>query len=132
MWENPVFDRTQQDLMDRNPKAARNASMINRIEGNIQHLSDIFGLNLTTKQWARTGLPNRSDISRILSNIDRIREGYRVYATTPATPILPFNTIEKWNNAERILFDIKRLYTLEQSNLEYAGEFYAGEDIGVL
>lgn len=112
-------------------KGTPNASDLNRIEGNIQTLSDMFGISIETKQWGKNDKPRVSDYDRILGNLDAIKNAWQV-SDSPETPDRPLNTYGKWNDIEKILFDIYYTYMQYIGRFYYCGEIYAGEGIGIL
>jgi hypothetical protein len=107
-----------------------NAEDLNRIEINSKNLSDIFNLNLTTKEWLITDFFTQSDNTRILDNLTQIKNAYYTYSTTPQVPTYPINTAIKFNNIEKIIDDIWNLYKINADEFYYMDEIYCGEDIG--
>ena len=90
-WIEPVSDRTQEDVdfaiqkisewiagdIAHNPllvhdlKGCLNVSDINRMENDVKYLSEklngyAYSVSTTSKSWDKSGLPNETDISRIL------------------------------------------------------------------
>ena len=131
-WEEPITDRTAEDVAYRQKKAYCNAGDLNRLEENSRILGALFGVNLSTRTWQREDFPTVDELSRILENIAALRAAYYTRQDTPQPPRMPLNTWEKWNAAERILGD---LYGLWQDNKEKAlraGESWSGEGIGVI
>lgn len=154
-YTEPIFDRSQSDVvklqsfLDRgyknltadektewlntNFKGALNISDLNRIEQNMNVLSEILGLTITIKTWQETDIPTNTDFTRIRNNLMSIRsqavlQGL-IYASTPEVPNLPFNHYQKINDIEKIIFDIYTLYT---NKYYYCGqEVYCGEAIGL-
>ena len=54
-----------------------------------------------------------------------------IYQTTPAVPSHPLNTFQKWNDIERILYDVHDLVLI--IDYDRSGvELYAGQAIGVM
>ncbi len=154
-YSEPIFDRTQSDViklqdflsrgyknlsddeknewLNTNFKGALNISDLNRIEQNMQVISNILGLNVTVKSWQETDIPTNSDFTRIRNNLMSIRNQAKVqsltYDSTPQVPELPFNHYQKINDIERIIYDIYSLYT---AKYYYCGqELYCGETIGI-
>ena len=154
-YKEPIFDRTQSDViklqdflsrgyknlsddeknewLNTNFKGALNISDLNRIEQNMQVISNILGLNVTVKSWQETDIPTNSDFTRIRNNLMSIRNQAKVqsltYDSTPQVPELPFNHYQKINDIERIIYDIYSLYT---AKYYYCGqELYCGETIGI-
>lgn len=128
-----VYDRTAQDVLDRTKKAYLNSNDLNRIEGNTKTVADLISVPVTIKNWQIGGLPRtNTDYLRIRGNIERVRNGFGIYADTPITPIQPFNHYQKWNDIEKILFDVYNLHKRTTDSYIYCGETYAGEEIGVI
>ena len=69
--------------------------------------------------------------NQILSDVDAIRNAYMVHANTPDTPAKPLNDFQKWNDIEKILYDV---YEILLNNFNYycGNEIYAGDEMGLL
>lgn len=131
-WITPVIGRELHDVLSKTKKGYCNASDLNRIEENCAELASLFGVEIQTKSWSRTDFPSASQMRRILANIDYLREIYYTLSSTPITPENPFNTWQKFNDAEKILLDLHELYLKNQQAFIFAGEAYAGDKIGVI
>ena len=150
LWQQTVTDRSQNDvnrvleLLEKGCqnfsdseksewigglKGALNTSDLERIQNNIQLLSDVLEIGLTVS--AVPELPTTSFFDEILQNVAAIREAYMAYTTTPANPTHPLNTYSKWNDIEQILTDV---YTILLNNFCYycGSEIYAGDETGLL
>ena len=127
-----VYDRSAQDVLQMTKKGVLNADDINRIENNTGDIADKIAVPVTVKSWSVGGLPRVSDYKRIRDNVERIRQGYGIRSDTPATPEQPLNTYQKWNDIERILFDVNDLYDRTENARAYCGEIFAGEGVGIL
>ena len=127
-----VYDRSAQDVLQRTKKGVLNADDINRIENNTGDIADKIAVPVTVKSWSVGGLPRVSDYKRIRDNVERIRQGYGIRSDTPVTPEQPLNTYQKWNDIERILFDVNDLYDRTENARAYCGEIFAGEGVGIL
>ena len=127
-----VYDRSAQDVLHRTKKGVLNAEDINRIENNTETIADKIAVPVTVKSWSVGGLPRVSDYKRIRDNVERIRHGYGIRSDTPVTPEQPLNTYQKWNDIERILFDVNDLYDRTENARAYCGEIFAGEGVGIL
>lgn len=132
MWVTPIYDRTQLDVTNKTAKGYYNYTDLNRIEQDCDYLAALFGITITTKEWARTDFPTLSEMNRIKNNIVAVRNAYHTYVNTPATPNTPYNTYLKANDIEKILNDIKALYDINSQDVFYADEIYSGETIGVI
>lgn len=122
-----VVDRTQTDVDNKTKKGFLNASDLNRIERNINTISDMAALAVTSKtDWNANGLPRSSDWERIMTDVARIRN-YSHRSTTPETPTRPINHFQKVNDVEQILKDAFDILERNAKDTYYAGEIYAGE-----
>lgn len=128
-----VYDRTQEDVDNKRPKACLNARDLERTESNTELIADYIGVSVRIrKDWKAGDLPRNSDYLRIRDNVEKIRSGYAIRADTPETPEQPLNTYQKWNDIEHILHDVFWIYMNNKNNIEYCGELAAGEEIGVI
>lgn len=128
-----VYDRTQEDVDNKRPKACLNAKDLERTESNTELIADYIGVPVRIrKDWKAGDLPRNSDYLRIRDNVEKIRRGYVIRADTPETPAQPLNTYQKWNDIEHILHDVFWIYMNNKNNIEYCGELAAGEEIGVI
>lgn len=127
-----VYDRSAQDVLQRTKKGVLNAEDLNRIESNTETIAGKIAVPVTVKSWPVGGLPRVSDYMRILYNVERIRQGYGIRSDTPETPEQPLNDFQKWNDIERILFDVNDIYEKTESAKVYCGEIFAGEGVGTL
>ena len=154
-YREPIFDRTQSDViklqdflsrgyknltadeknewLSTNFKGALNSSDLNRIDQNMNVLSDFLGLAIITKTWQETDIPTDSDFKRIKNSLMSIRnkaeEMELLYDSTPEIPELPWNSYQKINDIEKIIYDI---YSLHTAKYYYCGqELYCGETIGI-
>lgn len=106
-----IYDRTIQDVEQRNVKGYINATDLNRIEQNTRIIAEYIGISVSVNEnWEIGELPRANDYKRIRDNVQRIRDNYMVYTGTPEVPDQPLNDYKKWNAIERILHDV---YTIE-------------------
>lgn len=110
-------------------KGAYNYSDLNRVETAVGVLSEMMGLNLVTKtNWTLLDRPTRSDMSRYLGNVAKIREAC---ATAPDMPQLPDSmdnlTYKDANNIEKVLLVAYETYETIASTWIRSGEIYSGE-----
>lgn len=154
-YREPIFDRTQSDViklqdflsrgyknltddeknewLNTNFKGALNSSDLNRIEQNMNVLSGFLSLTIRAKTWQETDIPANPDFTRIRNNLISIRNQAvsqeLIYDSTPEIPDLPWNSYQKINDIEKIIYDIYILYT---SKYYYCGqELYCGETVGI-
>ena len=150
LWTQTITDRSQSDVKrvlellqkgwinltenekeewNSGLKGTLNTSDLERIQNNIQLISDVLELGLTISVVPE--LPTISFYDEIRENTERIRGAYMIHANTPTVPEQPLNTFEKWNNIEKILEDV---YGILLNNFNYycGNEIYAGEETGLL
>lgn len=150
VWVDPVFDRTAEDVAFAKEQIQRwvqqplvsnrietydlkgclNLSDINRIEGNIQYLSDrlskwYYKSSVSCKRWERSGLPTEKDVRRILSNLKQIIDSYCQMEGTPSVPssMARYTDI---NAIEKNLYNIKQLLDAMEGSFLCSGTFQAG------
>lgn len=105
------YDRTIQDVEQRNVKGYINATDLNRIEQNTRIIAEYIGISVSVNEnWEIGELPRANDYKRIRDNVQRIRDNYMVYTGTPEVPDQPLNDYKKWNAIERILHDVYVIY----------------------
>ncbi len=144
-WQTPIYDRTQADV-DRvlelreiafkdmtddqktewlgDMKGALNRSDLERIENNIQIISDRLKLNLTTNAGNVPEAITTAYFTKLLENVEAVRNGYLI-ESLPQTPKAPINAYKKLNNIEQIINDV---YTIYDAVMIYAGEGYTCGD----
>ena len=109
--EQLIYDRTEQDLTNNTSKAFIAYTDLNRIEGACAELAEILGVTIQTKTWVMSDWRTESDMARLRSNIQTLKDAYY---TVPGTPTLPatitYANITQANNIEKILDDIYQLY----------------------
>lgn len=150
VWIDPVFDRTQADVsfaeekiqewikakLTGNPietyelKGCLNLTDINRIEGNIQYLSDRldelhYPPGTSCKVWERSGLPTAQDVKRILSNVRLIIAAYHQQEGVPDVPE-DMSTFSDINAVEENLCAIKQLLDSMVDRFQKSGMFKSG------
>lgn len=115
-------------------KGCLNYTDINRIESNCKTISDLIGLNLTTKStWINGEHIKVSDFERIRNNVIAIRNTNYIRSDTPQTPELPLNRYDKINDIEKILINVFDVYTTNSVAIDYMdNEIYIDENIGVI
>ena len=147
-WITPVYDRTIADVnyaiakiaewRDTNSKdvyelkGCFNVSDINRIEGNIQYLSDNLSAlyyfpHTRSMSWDNKGLPSIVDISRIMDNIKKIISSYFQYDTAPNLPETMLN-YEQVNDVEENLYLLKEMLDNMKSMFRECGTLICGEE----
>ena len=126
-WKD--FSDSEKQEWSAGMKGSLNASDLERVQNNIQLLSDVLELNLAVSEVPE--FPTVSLFNEIRENTGKIRNAYCIHSTTPIVPDEPLNTFEKWNDIERILDDV---YKILLNNFHYycGTEIYAGESNGLL
>lgn len=116
-------------------KGALNASDLNRNEYNITSIADVISVEVEKRlgDWTAEDKPHPEDYERIRGNVQKIRDGWIQIPNAIPVPDRPLNTYQKWNDIEKILFDIYAAYKNIIGNYIYCDtEIYAGEGIGTL
>ena len=150
VWIDPVFDRTQDDVLfakekiqewikarlTGNPietyelKGCLNLTDMNRIEGDIQYLSDRldelhYPTGTSCKAWERSGLPTERDIRRILTNIKLIISAFCQQDNISDVPT-GMSNFSEINAIEENLFAIKQLLDSMTDRFQKSGMFQSG------
>jgi hypothetical protein len=142
-WMSSVHDRTQTDVdyaiaqvkagnNTTEYKGCFNVSDINRIENNSRYISDRLNVmkytnSIETKSWDMTGLPNVTDVARLINNVSTIIRAYYQPLGAPALPTT-LRTFEQVNAIEKNLYMIKHLIDNEENEFRYCGTFNCGEE----
>lgn len=147
VWMTPVVNRTQADVdyalsklseWKNNTygdieelKGCLNVSDINRIENNIQYLSDklseyYYFPHAVTKRWTESDLPDITDISRIIGNVEKIIEAFHQHTLAPDVPDSMVN-FEQINSIEKNIALIRVVLTTMVNNFKQCGTFECGE-----
>lgn len=116
-------------------KGALNAGDLNRIESNISAIAAILQAEIEEcrTDWSVHDRPHAKDYDRIRSNTQSIKNALAYTPGVAAVPDRPLNTYEKWNEIEKILYDVNELHTRIINSLYRCGdELYAGEGVGWL
>lgn len=130
-WQTPIWDRTEQDVQAGADKCYFSAEMLNRIEGNIAFLADLFRVTVHTKTWKSTDFLTVSEWKRILQDLETVRAAYVTLPQTPDVPAFPATLWTDVNAIECILYRKRDLWDRNRANTVYAGELYAGEPGGI-
>ena len=150
LWKNAVTDRTQSDVecvrellkkgwqsfteeeketWQSGLKGALNRIDLERIQNNVQLLSDVLELDLVVEEVPE--IPKENFYNIMVTNVEAIRKAYCIHVDTPLTPQTPLNTYQKWNDIEKILLDV---YEILLTNFSYycGSEIYTGDLFGLL
>lgn len=147
-WITPIFDRTQSDVSfalakikewrekgstdTYELKGCLNVSDINRIENDIQYLSDklsslYYFPHTISKEWSTSGLPDMSDILRITDNVKKIISAYVQTSEAPEVPDTML-TFEQINDIEENLYLVKEILESMIPSFRSCGTFECGEE----
>ncbi|MEG1687429.1 MAG: hypothetical protein RR276_06050 [Angelakisella sp.] len=134
MWIEPIVDRTAADAAAGNAKGCCNVADLERLEGNVALLAQLLELTVTQRgqPWTAKDFVTDSELRRIVENVAALRNSYPCYSITPPAPQHPLNRWDKWNAAEQILQDIRRLYDDRRAARQFCGELGCGQRIGVI
>ena len=126
--EHLIFDRIPNDITAKNKKGYYNYNDLNRIEIWCKYLEhwineNHYYLNIETKtNWCRNDFPTSSELERIRSNIQTLKDAYYTLNTTPVIPkTLNYMTIYKANDIEKIMYDIDKILIHMCNNFIYCG-----------
>ena len=131
MWRTPVYDRTAADVAAGADKCYMDAALLNRLEGNTSYLASLLGVKVTTRDWVSTDLLTRSEMERILANIQTVRDAYYTLPGTPELPAAPSTLYSDINAMEQVQWSLWELWR-RNSQKQYTGEICAGQTIGVI
>lgn len=135
-----IFDRTQEDV-DRvkelnqkfrlgtitdeeklewqgEMKGALNYSDLERITYYIDFLGDVLDIEVTPQVIPE--IPRASWYEVLLENLEELRDNYMIHPDTPMVPSQPLNTYQKWNDIEKILYDLYGIYSAR--SVYYTGQ----------
>lgn len=142
-WISPVRNRTQADVEyaisqiksgnnSSEFKGCFNVTDINRIENNTRYIADRLNVlkytnTIETKSWDMYGLPNITEVTRLINNVLKIINAYYAPADAPGLPTTLL-TYEQVNDLEKILYLIKHLIDNEENEYRHCGTFNCGEE----
>lgn len=142
-WISPVHDRKQIDVDYAKArlesginiselKGCFNVTDINRIENNIRYIADRLNVlkytnTVETKSWDMYGLPNVTEITRLINNVSKLITAYYRPADSPDLPntLLTYTQV---NDLEKMLYMIKHLIDTEENQFRVCGTVICGED----
>lgn len=153
IWNDAIYDRTEQDVARvkyltkqylngsitqaekveyaDDLKGALNRSDLERIINNIELLNEVLELSLDVPTIPPHYPADTDFYEDLLDCVATIRASYAIHADTPQTPSQPLNLYTKWNDIEKILFDI---YDILNTQFVYYSidEIYCGDTFGLL
>ena len=124
-----IFDRTQQDVLNKTKKSYYNVNDLTRINDWIKLLSDYLGLGLRTETYSLGQVITIDNINLILNNIATLRRSFYIAHDTPYTPIASGYNFESANSVEKILSDLNDFKVSVESDFKYSGTFYSGQEV---
>ena len=142
-WISPIYNRTQSDVdyaisqIEKGNnitelKGCFNVVDINRIENNVRYIADRLNVlkytnTIETKSWDMYGLPNVTEITRLINNVQKIINAYYRPDNAPTLPSTLL-TYEQVNALEKNLYMIKHLIDNEENQFRYCGTIICGEE----
>lgn len=124
-----IFDRTQQDVLNKTKKSYYNVNDLTRINEWIKLLSDYLGLGLQTETYSLGQVITIENINLILDNIATLRRSFYIANDTPYVPIASGYNFESANSVEKILSDLNDFKVSVESDFKYSGTFYSGQEV---
>lgn len=124
-----IFDRTQQDILNKTKKSYYNVDDLTRINSYIKLLSDYLGLGLVIETYTLGQIITLDNINLILNNIQTLKDNWYVANDTPYTPIANGYNYKSANDVEKILSDLNDFKISVESDFKYSGTFYSGEEV---
>lgn len=130
--EELIFDRTEEDLINKTSKGKYEYTDLNRIEEWCQYIAeflDIYSYHAYVEiktDWTRLDMPTVSEIERIRQNVLSLKNAYFTFTQVPNN--LNFMTIEKANDIEKILNEIETLIHNMEQYFVYSGVAGSGQN----
>lgn len=107
---------------------------LNRIEDKSKELQNLinnigyFNTNVKVMIWAYNDYFRQEDFDRILKNLQKLRNAFFVYSTTPNIPNNNYRSYVTINAVEKILNDIDVMISDIKSHYRECGNFECGEE----
>lgn len=115
---NAILSGTNTEMefleFQQNLRGALNYSDLDRIEGNLRFLADLFKIDLV--DMSRDVIPRVPYFKKLLINVQRIRDLDYHFSDTPQVPEMPLNTYSKINDIEKILLHAYASYYRNSSD----------------
>lgn len=127
-----ITDRTQADVTGRIPgRCAADYNTLNRVERVCAYIADYLGIEISTKTWQMQDWRTESEMQRIRSNIQKLKEAYFVRATTPQLPTtIRYTSVTEANNIEQILADIDYMHESMLSGINHLSFKFGCKQLG--
>lgn len=137
MIHDLITDRTEADVIARNPKAFLGPDTLNRVESTVAELAELgkqldIRLDLATRtNWGVPGafpdsFPTESEMARYLGNVRKIRDGFGLVAPLPVS--MRRLTHMGANNIEKALALAYLRVERTVPNFIFCGDVFAGEE----
>ena len=105
---------------------------LNRIEDKCAELVDIFAMlgydeveGVSCKVWTHEDIFYSRELSRVLNNVNILRNAYFVYGYTPPTPQARYH-YTAINAIEKILYDLEEITDKVSQSFIYCGTIHSG------
>ncbi len=108
-------------------------TMLNRVESKQKEVAEILNsylymVHIVNKtNWSNKDIFTYQDHMRLLNNLDKLKQAFYIYSTTPQTPDYLYNHINA-NAAEKILVDIENMIDDMIGRFRECNTFYCGEE----
>lgn len=105
---------------------------LNRVESKQKELAEILNcyrymVQIENKtDWTETDVFTHQDYMRYLKNLDKLKQAFFIYQSTPTTPTYLFNYTNA-NDVEKILADIESMIDDMTDRFRECGTFQCGE-----
>lgn len=101
-----AFTDSEKTLWNSDLKGALNVSDLNRIENNIYVLGKCLEMDIDKITYTETDIPTQSNFERIYNNLSWVRTELSniISQDLPEIPLRPYNTYEKYNDIESIIY----------------------------
>lgn len=133
-WIEPVVDRILQDLREKNDRAYLNYWDLNRIEMDIEYLSDLlngYGYRqevVSKTDWTDKDFPYSEEMERIRSNIQVLLDTYYTQAVSLPDTLEELDYI-KLNAVENNLKLMYEMIGRMEQSFKHCGTFYCGQAV---
>lgn len=129
--ENLIYDRTQLDVINLTSKGHYNYTDLNRVESWCNYLAEklnsySYPVNIITKiDWTMLDFPIQSEMERIRTNLEVLKDAYYSFANLPSTA--ENMDYKKANEFEKNLRDINYILYHMENNFIYSGIASCGQ-----
>lgn len=128
---NLIFDRTQADVLNETDKAFISYADLNRVEEACSYLASLLNVTIQTKTWVMTDYRTVSEMVRLRSNINTLKNAYYANPDSPLLPsVINYQNIKEANTIEKILYDIETMWLQVSAGLPKLGFKLGMKNIG--